>query len=122
MQSFSLPHYLPKGTYIHSSENLEDISEIAPDWYDSAWFGTFFQNENGWAYHLKFEWIYPVIENKKNIWFWHAQLGWVWAAYESFPDQYLWSKNSQDWLLWVNDTPATIRFYDYSISDWLSSP
>jgi uncharacterized repeat protein (TIGR02543 family) len=104
------------------SENLEDTTEIAPDWYDSAWFGTFFQNENGWAYHLKFGWIYPVIENKKNIWFWHAQLGWVWAAYESFPDQYLWSQNSQDWLLWVNDTPATIRFYDYSISDWLSSP
>jgi uncharacterized repeat protein (TIGR02543 family) len=107
---------------ISLSNAMEGITEIAPDWYDSSWFGTFFQNENGWAYHLEFGWIYPVIENKKNIWFWQIQLGWVWAAYESFPDKYLWSQDSQNWLLWDNDTPATIRFYDYSISDWLSSP
>ncbi|NBU86614.1 MAG: hypothetical protein EBS13_04750, partial [Verrucomicrobia bacterium] len=104
------------------SKNMEGITEIAPDWYDSSWFGTFFQNESGWAYHLEFGWIYPVITDSKNIWFWHIHLGWVWAAQESFPDRFLWSQNSQNWLLWESPTPSTIRFYDYSISDWLSFP
>ena len=104
------------------SKNMEGITEIAPDWYDSSWFGTFFQNERGWAYHLEFGWIYPVITDSKNIWFWHIHLGWVWAAQESFPDRFLWSQNSQNWLLWESPTPSTIRFYDYSISDWLSFP
>jgi uncharacterized repeat protein (TIGR02543 family) len=103
-------------------KNMEGITEIAPDWYDSSWFGTFFQNESGWAYHLEFGWIYPVITDSKNIWFWHIHLGWVWAAQESFPDRYLWSQNSQNWLLWESPTPSTIRFYDYSISEWLSFP
>jgi hypothetical protein len=104
------------------TDNLENTTEIAPDWYDSSWFGTFFQNKSGWAYHLEFGWIYPVTEDNKNIWFWHIHLGWVWAAQESFPDRYLWSQNSQNWLLWESPTPSTIRFYDYSISDWLSFP
>ena len=104
------------------TDNLENITKIAPDWYDSSWFGTFFQNESGWAYHLEFGWIYPVSEDSKNIWFWHIHLGWVWAAQESFPDRYLWSQNSQNWLLWESPTSTTIRFYDYSISDWLSFP
>tara|TARA_B100000035_G_scaffold25504_1_gene20010 strand:- start:4997 stop:8554 length:3558 start_codon:yes stop_codon:yes gene_type:complete len=104
------------------TDNLENTTKIAPDWYDSSWFGTFFQNESGWAYHLEFGWIYPVAEDSKNIWFWHIHLGWVWATQESFPDRYLWSQNSQNWLLWESTTPTTIRFYDYSISDWLSFP
>ena len=104
------------------SKNLENTSEIAPDWFNSSWFGTFFQNTSGWAFHLELAWIYPVVENQKNIWFWHIHLGWVWASQETFPHQYLWSQNSKNWLWWERSSQSNIRFYDYSTSDWLSFP
>jgi uncharacterized repeat protein (TIGR02543 family) len=113
-------------TAIFSTElivnEINSTVKIANNWYDSAWFGTFFQNVNGWTYHLEFGWIYPVVEDNKNIWFWHIHLGWIWAAPDTFTDRYLWSQNSQNWLLWERPTQSTIRFYDYSISDWLSFP
>ena len=113
-------------TAIFSAEliinEINSTVEIATDWYDSAWFGTFFQKVNGWAYHVEFGWIYPVVEDNKNIWFWHIQLGWLWAAPDTFPDRFLWSQNLQNWLWWESPTPSTIRFYDYSSSDWLSFP
>ena len=104
------------------SKNLENTSEVAPDWFNSSWFGTFFQNTSGWAFHLELAWIYPVVENQKNIWFWHIHLGWVWASQETFPHQYLWSQNSKNWLWWERSSQSNIRFYDYSTSDWLSFP
>ena len=47
------------------ASDIEDVDEIAPDWFDSSWFGTFFQNESGWSYHLEFGWIYPSVQNAK---------------------------------------------------------
>lgn len=100
------------------AENLAGTTEVAPDWYDSSWFGIFFQNESGWAYHLDFGWIYPVVKDSKNIWFWHNVHGWIWLAEETFKNSFLWSVNLDGWLLWANSNLDGPRYYDYSILKW----
>ena len=112
----------PTFRLINLSRAIEGVNEITTDWYDSDWFGIFFQNASGWAFHLELGWIYPVAESQKNIWFWQIHLGWVWADQETFPQQYLWSQNSNNWLWWERSSQSNIRFYDYSILDWFSFP
>lgn len=98
---------------------FEDVSEIAPDWFGSPWFGTFFQNKSGWSYHLEFGWIYPTVLNSQDIWFWHNKLGWIWVNKDTFSDRYMWSDNTQNWLLWDRSENFEFRYFDYSISDWV---
>ena len=62
------------------------------DWYDSSWFGTFFQMKDGWAYHLEFGWIYPIIKMDKTFGFGMSKHGWIWLNEESFSNQYMWVK------------------------------
>ena len=100
------------------AENLTGTTEVAPDWFSSTWFGIFFQNDSGWAYHLDFGWIYPVVKDSKNIWFWHNTHGWIWVAEETFDDAFLWSENSEAWLFWEVLNSGEPRYYDYSILEW----
>ena len=100
------------------AENLTGTTEVAPDWFSSTWFGIFFQNDSGWAYHLDFGWIYPVVKDTKNIWFWHNTHGWIWVAEETFDDAFLWSENSEAWLFWEVLNSGEPRYYDYSILEW----
>ena len=102
------------------ASDIEDVDEIAPDWFDSSWFGTFFQNESGWSYHLEFGWIYPSVQNAQSIWFWHVKLGWVWVTKDAFQNNYMWSENTQNWLLWDDSTMPNYRYYDYSTSEWMN--
>ena len=99
-------------------EILQDTEEIAPDWYASSWFGTFFQNESGWSYHYEFGWIFPVIHDSANIWFWHSKLGWVWVNQETFSDNYIWSKDSNNWLYWDNSDISKLRYFNYDNEEW----
>ena len=100
-------------------KSLQGTTEIAPSWYDSSWFGIFFQNDSGWAYHLHFGWIYPVVSDSSNIWFWHNKHGWIWAAQVTFADSFLWSETSGGWWLWDNTSSESPRYYNYSIPAWM---
>ena len=100
-------------------KSLQGTTEIAPSWYDSSWFGIFFQNDSGWAYHLRFGWIYPVVSDSSNIWFWHNKHGWIWAAQVTFADSFLWSETSGGWWLWDNTSSESPRYYNYSIPAWM---
>ena len=101
------------------SANLEVTNLIALDWYDSSWFGVFFQSDNGWVYHLEFGWIFPIINHSENLWFWSQKLGWIWADEETFPEQYLWSEAIQNWIFWENNDFDSIRYFDFSSDQWV---
>ena len=101
------------------SANLEVTNLIALDWYDSSWFGVFFQSDNGWVYHLEFGWIFPIINQSENLWFWSQKLGWIWADEETFPEQYLWSEAIQNWIFWENNDFDSIRYFDFSSDQWV---
>jgi hypothetical protein len=101
------------------SANLEVTSLIALDWYDSSWFGVFFQSDNGWVYHLEFGWIFPIINQSENLWFWSQKLGWIWAGEETYSEQYLWSESIQNWIFWENNDLGSIRYFDYSNDQWV---
>ena len=101
------------------AQKLEGIHEIAPDWYDSSWFGSFFQNEGGWAYQMEFGWIFPIVQDSENIWFWSEELGWIWANLETFSQKFLWIQEDENWIYWDNTNPATIRYFNYSTAEWI---
>jgi uncharacterized repeat protein (TIGR02543 family) len=101
------------------SANLEVTNLIALDWYDSSWFGVFFQSDNGWVYHLEFGWIFPIINQSQNLWFWSQKLGWIWAGEETYSEQYLWSESIQNWIFWENNDLGSIRYFDYSNDQWV---
>ena len=98
--------------------NLHKIERIAEDWYSSSWFGTFFQSEEGWAYHIDFGWIYPTVDSSANVWFWHVELGWVWVNEETFSAYFIWSNINQDWLYWNNFDVLNSRYFDYAFDQW----
>ena len=106
--------------HIPMKDELEGIEEIAPDWYDSSWFGAFFQKEGGWSFHFEFGWIFPVIEDEENIWFWNQELGWVWANSEAFSTNFLWVKNIDNWIFWDSSNDSNVRYFDYSDSQWVN--
>jgi len=107
-------------SHIPMKDELEGIEEIAPDWYDSSWFGAFFQKEGGWSFHFEFGWIFPVIEDEENIWFWNQELGWVWANSEAFSTNFLWVKNIDNWIFWDSSNDSNVRYFDYSDSQWVN--
>ena len=107
-------------SHIPIKDELEGIEEIAPDWYDSSWFGAFFQKEGGWSFHFEFGWIFPVIEDEENIWFWNQELGWVWANAEAFSTNFLWVKNIDNWIFWDSSNDSNVRYFDYSDSQWVN--
>ena len=107
-------------SHIPMKDELEGVEEIAPDWYDSSWFGAFFQKEGGWSFHFEFGWIFPVIEDEENIWFWNQELGWVWANSEAFSTNFLWVKNIDNWIFWDSSNDSNVRYFDYSDSQWVN--
>ena len=99
--------------------NLAETEQIAEDWYNSSWFGIFFQRQGGWAYHMDFGWIYPIIDSSDNIWFWHDNAGWIWASPTTFSNQYLWSESTQNWLFWDGSNPTVNQYFNYATDEWL---
>jgi len=99
------------------------VTSIDPssNWYNSSWFGDFFQSPSGWIYHLDFGWLYPADTNlTESCWMYGEDFGWIWIDSYYFPIFY--SDVRTDWVYFFKETyPA---FYDYHNQVWttLSSP
>ena len=53
------------------SEGLKRSRIENTKWYESDWFGTFFESGNSnWTYHVNMGWVYAVSEsgNEENVW------------------------------------------------------
>ena len=104
--------------------NSSSISTVNGDWYDSTWFGPFFDSEDGWIYHPDFEWLYVSSEGNENgsetYWFYSPSHGWLWTSSEYFnvddsENSFLYSNTYSSWLY---HDPSK-GFYIYNSQTWV---
>ena len=92
--------------------------DIGNNWFESTWFGIFYDIQNGWVYHIDIGWIYLKV-NQHNGWCWFNNKDWLWISEETFP--YLYSDNTEDWIYLYfseQDLPKAYDFSNQSWSDW----
>ena len=80
-------------------------------WYDSSWFGTFYQAPNGWLLHDSMGWIYPSGNPPQGIWFWTDRMGWNWTSSRTYP--YVWMDATLGWWYYFGLSNGHRIFYDY---------
>jgi hypothetical protein len=93
-------------------------SEIFDSWFQSEWFGIFFDSNDGWIYHSKLSWLYATAQNE-GIWIWADGKDWLWTSEDSFP--HLYSDNTKDWIylsISEQDLTKAYNFSNESWSDW----
>ena len=91
------------------------------EWYNSEWFGDFFQTSNGWIFHLDFGWLYPGTSSESDSsWMYGEKFGWIWIDSYYFPLFY--SDVKEGWIYFFKDTDpsASVKnhFYDYTNEEW----
>jgi len=92
------------------------VQRISQNWYDSYWFGTFYDGGNGWIYHYKLGWIYFTPLSDQAFWMWLDTKDWLWSNPFFFP--YLFSEKSRNWIyLNLENTPDP-RAYDFVTGKW----
>ena len=117
--------YVVGSTSDHSDLVNNDVSKvksvsnaIVKDWYQSDWFGTFYDAGEGWIFHEKLGWLYTQGDLAGNFWFYHESNGWLWSGsdyYDQSEDekafffQYTDAESDRTWLYYQNDG----TFYAY---------
>jgi hypothetical protein len=81
-------------------------------WSHSGWFGYFLKESNPeseeefWAYHQHFGWIYIASLNTSSVWLFNpSQKAWIWTAPILFP--YLYNYSSNQWQFLLDDKILT---------------
>ena len=88
-----------------------------PQWYESTWFGNYYDTTTGWIYHEFLDWIYTEGSKGNGIWFWHENLGWFWTKDGIYP--YIYSQLVENWFyLGLNSTKPK-KYYSFANLTWL---
>jgi len=69
--------------------------DLGNNWFESTWFGIFYDVQNGWVYHVDLGWIY-LKAKQHNGWCWLNNKDWIWISEDTYP--YLYSDNTKDWI------------------------
>ena len=56
-----------------------------PQWYESTWFGNYYDSTKGWLYHEFLGWVYTEGATGDGQWLWHENLGWFWTKQGTYP-------------------------------------
>ena len=68
--------------------NSSSVNELDGDWYESSWFGPFYDSEDGWVFHTEFGWLYVSSQGSTNgnetFWLYSDLHGWLWTGSEYF--------------------------------------
>ena len=89
-----------------------------PRWYESTWFGNYYDSTKGWLFHEYLGWIYTEGAVEGGVWFWHDNIGWFWTKDGTYP--YLYSQYSSDWLFLDLNSLDPKRYYNFAISEWVN--
>jgi hypothetical protein len=89
------------------------------DWWNSAWFGNFFQSANGWVMHEKLGWIYPVKSKSAGMWFWMTGQGWLWTDAGLYPRVY--ADKYTSWVYFYGALQGKKLFYVYREERWITA-
>ena len=96
---------------------IEAQPSATKDWWISFWFGSFYQNPNGWALHEQLGWIFPVQSPTAGLWLWKEEMGWLWTDEDIYP--FLYHNSNESWLYFYGQLDGSRLFYDYDRKEWI---
>lgn len=98
-----------------SSIILPDASYLgSANWYESSWFGTFFETTNSWLYHTNLGWLYIPSSTTNNLWIYNPDLKWLWTTATFYP--WLYVSELKEWRYYSNQK----GFYTPNTKQWLN--
>ena len=86
-------------------------------WWQSPWWGSFYQSATGWFFHAEMGWIFPVSGDSGSVWLWKNDMGWLWTKGGLFP--FLYRFDSTNWLYFFGDFNGEAVYYDYRVKDFI---
>jgi hypothetical protein len=92
------------------------VREISNNWFESTWFGAFYDYQNNWVYHPKLGWIYCIPSSLEGIWIWSPSAKWLWGNSLTYP--YLFSEKSRDWIFLNSENKTGALAYDFDQEIW----
>ena len=95
---------------------LEGVS-ISAGWKEAGWFGFYYAQYYPWVYHVNLGWVHVTEDESNGAWLYRETLGWLWTNPNLFP--YLFRNTNSNWL-YLDTTFGPTRYYDYSVSNWVS--
>jgi hypothetical protein len=84
------------------------------NWKKSNWFGTFYDNSNGWLYHQHHGWMYTSGTDESGLWLYGANLGWVYTG-KSGIYPYLYRASSGTWLYY---DASSGKYWEFTNGIW----
>jgi hypothetical protein len=105
---------------IYDSPRIAGSIELVGGWWNSSWFGNFFESRSGWIYHEVQGWFFPVESGIDSYWLWDEFLGWLWTSKEAVP--YFYDHDDSKWLQLGNLSSGTRVAYDFENKKWSILP
>ena len=96
---------------IDESNEWSNASNLGNGWKSFSWFGSFYETNSNWIYHLKLGWIYRHGDNLSSLWFYSSKLGWIFTSNTLFP--YLYVYQSSAWAYLQDD-----QLFSWANSSW----
>ena len=92
---------LPNSTYLGHT-----------NWYESSWFGLYFETSSSWTYHSDHGWLYLHPSHNQNFWVYIHELKWVWTSSTVYPWVYI--HGIKNWRYYS----PKYGFYNPDSKDW----
>ena len=86
-------------------------------WWQSPWWGSFYQSATGWFFHAEMGWLFPVSGESGSVWLWKNDMGWLWTKDGLYP--FLYRSDSTNWLYFFGDFNGEAVYYDYRVKDFI---
>lgn len=81
------------------------------NWWESPWWGNFYQAGNGWVYHSALGWVFPSLGESSSVWMWKDDLGWMWTKEDLYP--FFYRHDSNNWTYFMGMIDRRVTFFDY---------
>ena len=96
--------------------NIEGSVQLATNWWNSDWFGTYWQVNDEWSFNTKLGWIHIQKQNDSSdsIWVWIDRIqAWCWTGPEIYPYLYNQSQSTWNWVDIERSTGNRVIFFKF---------
>ena len=91
---------------------------LGSNWFEH-WFGYFYEDSSGWAYHTEFGWIYLAVQNDGSIWFWTENFSWLWVDESTRGKNLYWKEDEKSWVYFPLINPSNKIYFSYNNQQWI---
>jgi hypothetical protein len=91
---------------------------LGANWFEH-WFGYFYEDPSGWAYHTEFGWIYLAVQNDGSIWFWTENFSWLWVDESTRGQNLYWKEDEKSWVYFPLINPSNKIYFSYNNQQWI---